>query len=1106
MISVSQTEPDCLPTIGDALNAAGRGATIIVQPGTYRERLTFVRDVTLLAEDGRGSVVVDGGDGVAAFAGAGTATLRGIVLRGGSTGFPAVQVGNGALHLDDCTVEGAGIVALHVPSGHVTTRSCAVTNPAGAGVLVEKAGAGTLETTAVSGIGTAGIVVIEGADPTFRRCTIAGVRGVGVLSTRGGLGVLEDCDISGVEGPGIAVEEGGGIQVRGTVVRDTPNSGILVNDGRPAFEGCTVQATGSHAVVVSGDADPTMRECRFTGGDGHALLLVEQATGQYSGCRFTAGTAAAVAVSGSAAPVFEHGSAHGGSATAILLREQAYGTFSGLTIDSGQIGFAVGDDARGTLDGVTMTGCARSGIQVADGGTANVRHSRVEGGEVAGVLVRTRGTVRLDDTALHGAAVNLLVGEDGSATAVACELRDARTDGVQAHRSATVTLHRSRVHRSGGAGVRFAPGSTGRLDSCELVDNAGDGLLVETTGDVDVTDTTTTGNRRQGAQPAPADRPAATVDRPAARDAVPQDMPGSLVREASTMPAADGGDDPAVDGGDDDPAAALLAELDALVGLARVKHEVATLVGLHRVSRRRAAAGLPVPPMSRHMVFAGAPGTGKTTVARLYGRILAALGVLPAGQLVEVSRADLVAEHIGGTAMKTRERFTQALGGLLFIDEAYALSPVDGSGSGHDFGREAIDTIVKLMEDHRDEVVVIVAGYSAQMRAFLDSNPGLASRFAKTIEFESYSTHELVSIVESLCRTHHYALEYDTRAALVRMFDGMPRTESFGNARVARKVFEEMIARQAFRLSQHGRYSGVELAQLLPQDLGETAPVIGDGQRREVDSMLARLQQMVGLAEAKREVTELIDLLASARARVRAGLPAPPVSRHLVFSGPPGTGKTTMARLYGELLAALGVLSSGQLVEVSRADLVGEYLGHTAHRTTDAFERARGGVLFIDEAYTLANGGAQDFGREAVDTLVKLMEDHRDEVVVIAAGYDQEMAAFLASNAGLSSRFTRRIHFANYSADELVAIFEAFARTSGYDCPGGTLVALRKHFEAVPKGQDFGNARYARQVFDEAVTRQAGRLRSVHAPSVDDLRTLLVEDVTPQLTGPSVAR
>jgi hypothetical protein len=158
----------------------------------------------------------------------------------------------------------------------------------------------------------------------------------------------------------------------------------------------------------------------------------------------------------------------------------------------------------------------------------------------------------------------------------------------------------------------------------------------------------------------------------------------------------------------------------------------------------------------------------------LYGQILAAIGVLPTGQLVEVSRADLVAEHIGGTAMKTTERFNAAIGGLLFLDEAYTLAPVEGGGTGHDFCREAIDTLVKLIEDHRDKVVVIAAGYSTRMRQFLDSNPGLASRFSKTMEFESYSTDELVTIVERLCGTHHYSLEYDTRAALEKLLDGTP--------------------------------------------------------------------------------------------------------------------------------------------------------------------------------------------------------------------------------------------------------------------------------------------------------------------------------------------
>ena len=241
--------------------------------------------------------------------------------------------------------------------------------------------------------------------------------------------------------------------------------------------------------------------------------------------------------------------------------------------------------------------------------------------------------------------------------------------------------------------------------------------------------------------------------------------------------------------------------------------------------------------------------------------------------------------------MKTTEKFTEARGGVLFIDEAYTLAPVDGGGSGHDFGREAIDTLVKLMEDHRDEVVVIVAGYSMQMRGFLESNPGLASRFSKTIEFESYSTAELVTILEQLCRTHHYSLEYETRQALVRLFDGMPRGASFGNGRVARKVFEEMIGCQAYRLSQAGSSSGVELAQLLPQDLGaaEASGVrAGAARTGDVDGLLANLNNMIGLSAVKREVAEMIDLLATAQARVNAGLPAPSVSRHLVFSGPPG--------------------------------------------------------------------------------------------------------------------------------------------------------------------------------------------------------------------------
>jgi SpoVK/Ycf46/Vps4 family AAA+-type ATPase len=288
---------------------------------------------------------------------------------------------------------------------------------------------------------------------------------------------------------------------------------------------------------------------------------------------------------------------------------------------------------------------------------------------------------------------------------------------------------------------------------------------------------------------------------------------GAGVVDKPASPATPAGTDP-------------LAELRSLVGLAGVKQDVTTLVNLNKIARRRQQLGLPSPPSSRHLVFAGPPGTGKTTVARLYGSVLAELGVLRSGHLVEVARSDLVAQYIGATAIKTTETFTKALGGVLFVDEAYTLSAGTG-GMGPDFGQEAIDTLVKLMEDHRDEVVVIVAGYSAQMSGFLASNPGLGSRFSRTIEFASYSSDELVTIVGQMCQRHGYELAAETQAALAVRFDAMPRDETFGNGREARRVFEDMIDRQATRLAALGEVSMQDLAVLKPADVAPAAAVGG---------------------------------------------------------------------------------------------------------------------------------------------------------------------------------------------------------------------------------------------------------------------------------------
>ena len=270
---------------------------------------------------------------------------------------------------------------------------------------------------------------------------------------------------------------------------------------------------------------------------------------------------------------------------------------------------------------------------------------------------------------------------------------------------------------------------------------------------------------------------------------------------------------------------ALLSELDDLIGLDRVKQDVSTMVKVMQLVQRRSEVGLAAPPLSRHLVFAGNSGTGKTTIARLYGQILAAVGLLSNGHLVEADRGALVGEYVGHTAPKTTAMFRKAMGGVLFIDEAYSLVP---QGQGADFGREAIATLVKLMEDHRDDVVVIVAGYPGEMERFISANPGLASRFSRTLMFEDYDDQELVRIVEWQARAHQYEIAEETREALFGYFSSLSRAEGFGNGRTARQTFQRMTEQQARRLADGVPSSTDDLVTLLPRDIPLAGRLAGE--------------------------------------------------------------------------------------------------------------------------------------------------------------------------------------------------------------------------------------------------------------------------------------
>ncbi|MER5200539.1 right-handed parallel beta-helix repeat-containing protein [Streptomyces sp. NPDC002755] len=1101
VLMVCPERPDGHRTIGEALAQARTGAVISVAPGRYAENLTIRTRVTIVAEGERDSVEICPRHGSAVTVMAEEVMLTGLLLRGGDEDVPVVDAPRGQVAMERCTVVGSGWAAvLARMSGSLAMRGCRVTNPAGAGVVDIAPGGSVVEDCQIEHLGSSAIVLGELSRTTVRGCRMRDARGNGVLANGEARGSVEDCEISGTDKPGIALEALSCTTVLRTTVRDVTTGVYVTSAARNVLEDVAVTGTSEAGIVVSSGADPTLRRCRTVRTAAAGLVVDERSRGTFEECEFLSAAGPAIRVNGGATPVFDRAVVRdcADRRAAVLITEDSAPEFDRLEVaDAAGIAVAVRSGANPLLHRALISSPGGHGVEVDDGGRGRLESCRIEGAKGSAVLIAEGGSLYLGDGRLHTPGeAGVTVASGGRVTVRDTSVEESSGSGIVVSEGAELAATRCRITGSGAHGILLSPGARAVIGQCEASGGLGDGIRVDTAEAVSVTGCTVRDNRGSGLRQTRAGERLSVEDL-SSRDNATPDAWGTQVSDGSDRESPTGSGAGSVPGGvaKGAPVSGPMAELEALVGLEGVKQQVSTLVHLNQLAQRRVKLGMPVPPMSRHLVFAGPPGTGKTTVARLYGGILASLGVLRSGHLVEVSRADLVAQVIGGTAIKTTEAFKEALGGVLFVDEAYTLLS-DSKGSGADFGREAIDTLVKLMEDHRDDVVVVVAGYTAEMAAFLAANAGLASRFTRSIEFVDYSDSDMVTITENMCAAHRYELHPSTREALARLYLRMPRDASFGNGREARRVFEEMIDRQAVRLAAMVDPAESDLALLLPADVCADESGAAQDAAPDPQTLLAGLDAMVGLHAVKREVGDLVSVLAAARQREAVGLPAPRLSHHLVFAGPPGTGKTTVARLYADLLHSLGVLPRGRLVEVARADLVGRYVGHTAQLTREVFERALGGVLFIDEAYTLTpENSPSDFGREAVDTLLKLMEDHRDDVVVIVAGYTEEMRRFLASNPGLGSRFSRHVRFEDYTTEELVTIVRTQASEAGYTCGSETVEALRGHLAALPRDRSFGNARTARQLLQSMTTSQARRLGTLAAPGLEDLQALLPEDL-----------
>ena len=538
----------------------------------------------------------------------------------------------------------------------------------------------------------------------------------------------------------------------------------------------------------------------------------------------------------------------------------------------------------------------------------------------------------------------------------------------------------------------------------------------------------------------------------------------------------------------------ILAELDDYVGLQSVKDEIRAII---RNVKAKKENGVKDKLLKDHYLFTGNPGTGKTTFARKFGEVLNAIGALPTGQFVEVPAKDFIGQFLGDSEANVKKYVDKAMGGVLFIDEAYALNQSTGG-----YGMDAVNTLLTLLENRKGEFVCVMAGYTKEMGEFVRMNPGIPSRCNVTIEFPDYTARELETLFRNMLLRNNERTEFtlDAKAEemLPKVFDKMylKRSDTFGNAREVRNLFDLAVKRQRLRNAT--------------DDVLTYADIVGEDATEEisVDDIMKEFDSFVGMQSVKDAVRRIAKEIAVQKQLIEMGEAAEGLTKYnFILTGNPGTGKSTVARIFGKVFKALGVTSTDRVTEKVPKDIIGQFVNESDKKMDAAINEAMGGVLFLDEAYDLepmdaAGQSTSSEGKKAVQLLMTRMENEAGKFVVICAGYPKEMATFMNSNPGLKRRFSHTIHIEDYTADELLEIYERAAKAKKYNFSladdAVRMKALNMFRNMIAMKDDkFGNAGEAMKKVAETKTNINNRLMSIPpdqwTPEV--LHTALAEDI-----------